>query len=124
MTRLIPTDTELASYRMTVTLDGSDYVLDFEWSQREACWYISVLDQNETPIATGIKIVVEWDLLRLCVHDARPPGKLVAHDTSGQGIDAGFDELGTRVELLYFEAADVADVAALATDPGDSAQAL
>lgn len=124
MTRLIPTDTELASYRMTVTLDGSDYVLDFEWSQREACWYVSLLDQNEAPIAMGIKIVVEWDLLRLCVNDARPLGKLVAHDTSGQGLDAGFDELGTRVELLYFEAADVAAVAALTTDPGDSPQAL
>jgi hypothetical protein len=96
------------------TLDGVEYAFRFLWNTREGHWYMTLSDSAESPIASSRKIVVDWDLLRGVIDDRKPPGLIVAIDTSEQGIDPGQTELGERVLLTYFDAEEVAALEAAA----------
>ena len=103
----IPTSQTLASYVQKTSLDGQTYTLEFRWNAREEFWYMNLLTADEDPIAMGIKLVSDWSLLRRVTDPRKPPGALMAIDTTTSGVDAGFDELGTRVMLLYFDEAEL-----------------
>lgn len=111
--QIIPIDTTgLANYSQITALDGIAYVLLFQWNPRDSHWYLSTSDQDETPIQMGVRVVVGSSILRRCVDARRPPGILVAIDQSGRGLDPGFSDFGTRVELIYVTGAEVAALAA------------
>lgn len=104
----IPTSTELPSYVQRLTLEGREYVLAFDWNEREGRWFFDLLDSEEEPLAAGLKVVVGFPLLRRRKTDPRlPPGDFFAIDNSGTGRDPGFEELGARVVLCYLEAAEL-----------------
>jgi hypothetical protein len=100
---VVPSGKAFTSWR--VTLDGAEFVITLSWSQREAKWYLGLLDQDENPILRGVKVVADYPLLTLAHWDARcPTGELVAYDTSGQGLDPHFADMGdgtARVQLYY-----------------------
>jgi len=98
----IPESVDAAS--LSVDLDGVTYRLGFRWNARASAWFMSLATEDETPIASGIKVVADWPLLRGVRGGLRPPGELLAVDTSGQQTDPGRDDLGRRVELVYVEA--------------------
>ena len=109
MAKSIPVTSTLPLYQQVTTLDGQDYVLTFSYNARDFSWYLDIADQDAVMIVAGIRIIVDFDMLRRCVDARRPPGILIANDLSGAGLDPGPSDFGTRVELLYFEAAEVAD---------------
>lgn len=98
---LIPTRTDLSAYTMRVDLSDVEFELDFRYNQREGFWYLSVADQLGDPIVSGIKITVGIPLLRGCVDLRRPIGELIAIDTSNTHTEAGLEDLGDRVQLIY-----------------------
>jgi hypothetical protein len=103
----IQTPIETPFWTQRVVLDGSEFFVRCEFNQREGRWYLGLADQDESVIFAPRKLVSDWDLLRT-ISDARAPrGALIATDTSGQGLDAGFSDLGVRVLLVYFTAAEV-----------------
>ena len=98
-------------FRQLTQLEGVEYLLRFQWMSREGAWYLGIYDQDENPLATWIKVVVQWDLLRRRrVREPRlPQGLLTAIDTSGQMLDPQTaDELGQRVRLRYVTTDDPA----------------
>jgi len=99
----IPTRTDLEAYEEQVDLDGAAYTLSFAWNRRDSSWYLSLADAAG-PIASGIRVVVDTPLTQFVASNRKPPGTLMALDTSGAGLDPGIDELGGRVQLLYLEA--------------------
>lgn len=111
MTQLIvPTSAaaDVSSYVQRTTLDGVEYVLRFDWNDREGRWYMTLADRDGEPIANGVKVVCGWPLLRRSADARAPAGMLMAVDQSGQGLDPGLSELGGRVPLVYFDAAELA----------------
>jgi hypothetical protein len=95
-------------FDVQATLDGATYTLEFRWNVRLGAWFLAILDETgSTPIQTGIRLVANWRLGSANVA-LQPPGSLFAHDTSGQGLDPGFEDLGTRVQLVYLTAAEMA----------------
>lgn len=100
---VIPADRAFIVQR--VTLDGREYVLTLKWLQRVEKWSVSLADQDEVPILSGVKLVADYPLLTLCRHDARcPPGELLASDSSRQGLDPHFADISgdaPRVTLMY-----------------------
>ena len=89
------------NYRFATTLDGTSYVFDVRWNARDEAWYLDVYDQNETLIRAGVKIVLGALLGRRSVDPAFPDGLLIATDLSGEGREATFDDLGTRVVVIF-----------------------
>ena len=98
----LPTDTPRFQFR--TRLDGTDYVLLFDYSGREDRWYVSIKASDETPILSGIKVVCGVPLLRNCVDSRRPAGRLIFLDLTDTEAEApGFADLGRRVRLYYEE---------------------
>jgi len=114
---LVPTGDESGGYTQTTTLDGTQYVLSFAYSQRSDCWYLSLSTPDGELIAAGIKLVCNWDLLWKCVSPLRPPGKLYVLSNTTDTSTPGLEDLlpSARCQLLYSPAADVAAAAAAAS---------
>lgn len=94
------------SFRQRVTLDGADYQLDFEWNMR-AGWFFAVSDADNVRITSPRQLVVQWDLMTGVVDDRKPPGKLGCFDLSGQYLDPGYEDLGTRCVVIYIPLAEL-----------------
>ena len=108
---LIPTVQGVAAYRTRVPLDGVDFLLDFTWNARAGAWFLSVFSADETPLAQGVKIVSNRPLLhRFRYVEGMPAGELFAADFTGAVPYAGFDQLGTDVELFYLDADEVGGI--------------
>lgn len=90
------------SATMRTRLDGSDYVLTFQWNQRLGRWSMDIADQDSDPIASGIVLVADFPLLSLVTDERAPPGTLAIYDTQSPNIDPTLDSLGTRHHLMYW----------------------
>jgi hypothetical protein len=109
-------DTDAAAtdkrFEQTTQLDGLEYLLTFQWSDRESCWYLDVEDQDGNPLCELVKLVVSWPLLRrFRTNQAVPQGVLACCDMSAPTPDQAADivspeELGQRVLLMYITADD------------------
>ena len=104
----IPLSPGVPFFRQRTQLDGRDYLLSFFWNEREEAWYLQLDDEAGVPIAAGIKLVLDWPLIGRVADARRPPGSLMAVDPSGNPARPGLQDLGTRVQLVYADAAEVA----------------
>ena len=97
----LPLDTPL--FTMSVTLDGRSYTLQLDYCEREFRWYMNIATDDGVKLASGIKIIPDWPLLRKNVDARLPPGILLAADVSGAGGEPPtFQDLGRRVKLWYY----------------------
>lgn len=110
MSQFVPcTPGGVARWTQRTALDGVDYLLTFRWSQRDGHWLLDVADAQESPIVSGLALVVGPVLLAGVVDVRRPAGELVVVDTTGANdLDPAFDDLGTRFVLTYVTAAELA----------------
>jgi hypothetical protein len=103
--QLVPTDPlGLSSYFQTTTFEGTDYVLQFDYNQRCASWYLSIADADNVDIYNGIKLVTGFSLLKKCVDPRRPPGAMfLFSSTSDQSPPGLYDLLPGigRCSLIY-----------------------
>ena len=94
------------SYRFATAIDDETYIFEASWNHRDECWYLDLYEADgDTAIFHGVKIVLGAHLGRMHRHALLDRGALIAHDTSGQLLDAGFSDLGARV-LVFFVPAD------------------
>lgn len=56
--------TSSSHYTQQTELDGKTYTLEFEYIERENFWMLHIADQDQIPIVYGIKLIVDWPLLR------------------------------------------------------------
>lgn len=106
-TLLVPTF-ENPFYDQITSLEGTDYLLTFQYNQREECWYLSISNAAGVLQVAGLKLVQGWPLLggRFAGREI-PPGELIVM-TNDESDDSppGLTELGEgkRCELIYFTA--------------------
>ena len=110
---LLKLDTTAAAtsllFEQLTQLDGREYLLRFVWSTRESTWYLNIYDQDENPIALGVRLVVNWPLLRRFRDPRLPPGLLFLVDMSNtnQEVIDPIDILPTeRCPIFYFTVDD------------------
>jgi hypothetical protein len=99
---IIPTQVA-PRYTETISLDGAQYRFGFEWNDRAAAWFLSVLQDDGTPILSGVRLTVRFPLLTRFRIAGLPPGMLECIDTMGSDIDPGYYDLneGGRCVLAY-----------------------
>ena len=89
---------------MRVTLDGITYKFLYRWNERSGHWYLSIYLLDDTPIITGLRIIIGWNLLLNVNNLQKPQGALFFLDLStndGLGDPPGSDDLGNRVQGYY-----------------------
>jgi hypothetical protein len=97
-----PSDPPDPHFDVSCALAGVQYRLEFRWNSRAASWYMDVYTETGTPIRTGIRVALGIPLGRRSVDAAFPAGVFIAHDTSGKEREAGFGDLGARVEIYFY----------------------
>ncbi len=112
MPQVLPLIPSVPNYRVGTVLGTAPFVLDVRWNGRDGAWYLDILDEDAEPILTGIRVVLGALLGGRSVNPAFPPGRLIAADLSGEGRDAGIDDLGTRVLVYFYSAAEVLELLA------------
>lgn len=90
------------NYDMTIPLDGVTYVITVRWNDREASWYLDIADEQAVPILLGLKVLPNVALGAKCRDVRKPPGLLIATSSTDDQSPPGFEELGGRVELIYW----------------------
>lgn len=94
-----------------VELDGATYRMQFGYAECSQLWYLSLFLQTNTtsrPIAQGMVCVTGMPILADVQVADRPAGELILAGDR----DAGRNELGSFVKLLYYDAAEMAVVLA------------
>lgn len=108
MPLVIPLPSGLPNFDVQADLDGTTYTLALRWNVRLGAWFLRVLDAQGVVVLLGDQRLVADFPLAAYVTGRSPPGFLAAVDTSGAGMDPGFDDLGSRVILRYTTAAELA----------------
>ncbi len=98
---------EEGAFFFSVDLEGVDYVFSFQYNGREDFWYVDISDVEGNPIRSGMKVVSNFPLMRLCKEEDIPPGKILVLDTTDEPIDPGLLDLGVRAILAYEEEVSV-----------------
>lgn len=111
---ILPTRTDLARYSFEITLSdfrGKDknYVFDFDWNDRSASWFMSISLPDGTLLLSGRQVVVGFPLTSRFRDEQLPGGLIMAIDTSGAGLEAGFADLGDRVVLAFTPVSELPD---------------
>ncbi len=100
-------------YSFSITLDNKTYTFSFTWNVRGEFWVLDIDDVNNTRIISGIKVVLNYDLLEDYKHLAIPQGMLMALDTSINEDRIAFDDFTTSprgVQLVYIGVDELATV--------------
>lgn len=97
-------------WSQTVTLDGVDYLITCAYNFRKDRYYLSISDAAGNKLASGKALVCNWPLFSSCRIEGLFPGVLAAVPQSANDSDPKLGEIGDgkRVELVYYDAASIA----------------
>jgi hypothetical protein len=113
MSEILPLIPSLAQYEFDTTLDGNPFTINIRWNMREEKWYMDLWYTDGTVIATGLALVV-GAIIGLRIAHADFPGLFLVRDTAAPkgsvGRDAGFDDMGQRVQVYLFRYDEVIPV--------------
>lgn len=101
----LPVRSDLEAYSFVCALDGTNYQLSFTFNYRSNLWAMDVALNDGTAVVSGIPVQTNVILTeRFLWNPLMPPGHFFPLDTSGAAADAGRNDLGNNVLLLYQEA--------------------
>ena len=87
------------AYVFTTQLGETKYRFDVKFNDRSGVWTLDLYDATtQTLIVASLPLVLGQDILEPYNFGI---GALFCVDTTGQGLDAGADELGSRVKVYW-----------------------
>lgn len=113
MSTLIPIPSPPSPHHsLQVELDGVTYTLDIRWNERDLAWYVELQDAEEQRLVAPRKVVLGFPLFaRFYTNPLVPKGQFMAVDTSNTDQEPTLADLGSRVQLVYVTAAEIAEIA-------------
>lgn len=100
----IPVRSDLKAYEFQIELDGNIFTLGFRFNERMGRWLMDIADSVGVEILNGVVLLTNVPLTDDYVKEGLPPGRFICEDRTGQNLDAGIDDLGNNIVLLYEEA--------------------
>jgi hypothetical protein len=102
----LPIDPTMPDQKFYSQLEGELFNFRVRWNDRAGMWFLSIGDAAGT-IVSGRGVILGASLLRRFTDRRLPKGDLIVIDTSGKNVDAGIDDLGTRVKIIYVDSASL-----------------
>lgn len=103
----LPVRSDFKAYTFQIDLDGQTYTLTFRFNTRINLWVMDIADAVGTIIRGGAGLVIQTNVPLTDQYQSNsslPPGRFIAIDETGQNRDAGTDDLGNDIKLVYEEA--------------------
>jgi len=95
----LPLNSSVAQ-RFVTQLGDTKYQFDIRFNDRSRVWSMSITDDaSSTLLVSGIAILLGQNLL---APFNLKMGALMVYDESNSGIDAGANDLGSRVNVYWF----------------------
>lgn len=89
----------------TTQLGEAKYTFEAKFNDRSGVWTLDMYDAaTQQPIIASAPLVLGQDLLEPYNFGV---GSIFCVDTTGQGLDAGPDDLGERVKVYWFSPDEV-----------------
>ncbi len=87
-----------------VTLEGTTFLLTFQYNQREDTWYFSIATSEGDDLYNGMKLVCSWPLTRKCADSRMPQGEFFVISNTDDNTPPGLNDLapGGRCVLNYW----------------------
>jgi hypothetical protein len=98
----VPLRSDISQYNFLFDVLNQTFRFDFDWNVRESRWYFSVYTSEDVPIILGQPILANYDMLGRFRLSQFADFDLIFVDTSGQFLDPGRFDLGSRV-LAYID---------------------
>lgn len=99
---LLPVTSDDPHFQFLTRLEDVACRFEFLWNARDGYWQFALIGEDDgEPYFGFLRVVLGLDLLERCQDPRRPPGGLVAIDTSNSSEEAGEQDLGNRVVLYY-----------------------
>jgi len=93
----------LPSFTEEVTLDNTPYILRFDYNARGEDWYITFTDRDENVIASGIKLLLHYELIHDYPDIGLPKGELWVFDSTDDTSNPGREDFNNeRLSLVYY----------------------
>lgn len=103
----MPIRSDIPAYFFQIALEKVFYNFDFNWNDRGQYWVMSISDQQEVAIISGIKLVTGIDILEKYKKVGMPLGSFFILDTTGKNTDPNKDNFGVTHFLIYRESTTV-----------------
>ncbi len=100
----LPVRNDLFRYDFKTELDGITYTIDIHYNARKDRWILGIKTSEGTPIIMGIPVLINYNLLGRFADSRLPRGVLFAVNIESEYEEAGKEDLGDNVLLLYSEA--------------------
>jgi len=99
----IPLLTDTPSFFRRVKLSGIEYVVEFDYHERQDRWYFTLRDSAEVVLIAGQRVRANRVINEQHVKRAGYPAGLLLFidNTASAGLNVGYADLGTRVKLYY-----------------------
>lgn len=95
--------TEYPASTAIFNIDNTSYKFLFVWNTRMAAWTMSISDTDDNVIISGIKIVLNIELIRMYRHLNIPKGHLFALDLSDDETKIAYSDFTNErgIKLVY-----------------------
>lgn len=103
----IPFKTSINNYRLSISITNDVFLFDVRWNAFDEAWYFDLRQEDETLILGGIKIVLGMSIGRTCNHAFFKSNILQVIDTTDSKLDAGYDDLGARIQMVLTSSTEV-----------------
>jgi hypothetical protein len=100
----IPLQPETTDQLVSVELDGNPYILRVLWNERFGYFTLSIMEANESPLLTNVKMVKNYPLIGRFKNELLPFGDLYFIQEKGSSARPGYSDLGVTFGLYYYEA--------------------
>jgi hypothetical protein len=105
----IPVLKDTAAWQQRTSLDGIDYILEFNWNGRANSWFLTMFEADGTALLESVKLVSNWPLLqRRRATPNLPPGEFFLFDPTYTISSANYEQLGDEIKLFYFDEEELA----------------
>jgi len=99
----IQTRNDLGAWNQQTDLEQTTFGFQFRWNDRDQAYYFNILNESGDVIRAGVRVIVNFELLRQLVDEGRPLGKFLAWDPRSDPQPPVFGEIGDAVILTYTE---------------------
>jgi hypothetical protein len=99
----IPITADGSAFEFSAALNNQLFWFKFNFNARLKRWIFSLLDADKEPIRQGIAVVTGYPVLNRVQNVRKPLGQIVFVDTANTSLPPDFNELGTRVKMVYNE---------------------
>lgn len=104
MPSVLPLVPSIPEYTFATALNSNVYVIRMRWNARASTWFMDISDSEETLVLAGMACLLGCKIGLNSANTSFPAGMFLMVDTSGTGIDATLDDMGTRIQIWHYSA--------------------